>query len=358
MEDNNINIEQRDSESIIEKLKSKKKTYIIALSLALVLSIAWILPQPRIYNSEVTLAPEMSSMSGGSALGDIASSLGFDMGNMETADAFYPTLYPDLLQSTTFIVGLFDVQVETKDGQIKTNYYEYLTKHQKVSFWMLPFYKLKAFIASLSEDDSKTTSTSSKIDPSRLTREQELLVENVSSKIKCTVDKKTQVISISVTDQDPLICASMADSIRMRLQNFITDYKTKKARVDVDYFEKLVKKAKREYEEALAQYSGFSDSHFNMFLESTISKKSAMNNQVQTKLSIYNTVSNQLQTAQAKLQERTPSFTIIQCATVPNKPVGPKRMLFVAGMLILTFIGTTCYILKKHLGKWMTQLLW
>jgi uncharacterized protein involved in exopolysaccharide biosynthesis len=51
----------------------------------------------------------------------------------------------------------------------------------------------------------------------------------------------------------------------------------------------------------------------------------------------------------AKLQERTPVFTVVKGASVPIKPAGPKRMLFVAGMLILTFLGTAFYIVRKDL---------
>jgi uncharacterized protein involved in exopolysaccharide biosynthesis len=53
----------------------------------------------------------------------------------------------------------------------------------------------------------------------------------------------------------------------------------------------------------------------------------------------------QLEAAKAKVLERTPVFTVIKGADVPIKPAGPKRMLFVAGMLLLTFIGTSAYIL-------------
>ena len=41
--------------------------------------------------------------------------------------------------------------------------------------------------------------------------------------ISCNVDKRTGIISISVNDQDPLVCATIADSVRCKLQNFIID---------------------------------------------------------------------------------------------------------------------------------------
>jgi LPS O-antigen subunit length determinant protein (WzzB/FepE family) len=59
----------------------------------------------------------------------------------------------------------------------------------------------------------------------------------------------------------------------------------------------------------------------------------------------------QLQATKVKLQEKTPAFTTLKSATVPIKPTGPKRMLFVLGMLILTSVATAGYILKKNPQK-------
>ena len=55
-----------------------------------------------------------------------------------------------------------------------------------------------------------------------------------------------------------------------------------------------------------------------------------------------------MQAAKAKVQERTPAFTVIKGANVPIKPSGPKRMIFVAFILLLTFAGTSIYILSKQ----------
>ena len=61
----------------------------------------------------------------------------------------------------------------------------------------------------------------------------------------------------------------------------------------------------------------------------------------------YSALSTQLQSAKAKLQEKTPAFTTLQSATVPVKPAGPKRMIFVLSMLFLTFVIDTLYAAIK-----------
>ena len=70
---------------------------------------------------------------------------------------------------------------------------------------------------------SKKKTGDAKVDPFRLTKEQTKIVKALNKNVVCDVDKKTMVITINVTDQDPVICATMADTVKTRLQNFITD---------------------------------------------------------------------------------------------------------------------------------------
>lgn len=50
----------------------------------------------------------------------------------------------------------------------------------------------------------------------------------IRKSIAISVDKKNDVITISTEAQDPLICKTIADSVRQRLQEFITAYRTKR----------------------------------------------------------------------------------------------------------------------------------
>ena len=151
-----------------------------------------------------------------------------------------------------------------------------------------------------------------------------------------------------MTDQDPLVCAVMADSVKNRLQLFITNYRTNKANIDLKYTEALYDKAKSEYEEARGKYAAFSDENNNLILQSVKSKLDDLENDMQLKFNNYSAMVSQLQLARAKVQERTPAFTTLQSATVPLKPSGPKRMIFVAFITFVSFFATTIYLAYKE----------
>ena len=77
------------------------------------------------------------------------------------------------------------------------------------------------------------------------------------------------------------------------------------------------------------------------------SKEADLENEMQLKYNIYTAMNTQMQAAAAKLQEATPAFTIIQSASVPIKPAGPKRTFIALAMTMLVFFGLSIRILAK-----------
>lgn len=344
-----------DIKEVVALLWSKKKLFIRGAIIAFILSCVWILPKPRYYISTVSLAPETESGGDvGGSLSSLASSFGFNMGGSATGDAIYPMLYPDIMSSSDFLVSLFDVRVKDSKGEVDTDYYTYLTEHQEEFIWAIPMNRFKRWMRSLMPktesfklDDGK--GGEQKVNPFCLSEKQDMVVNALRQNIVGIFDLKTEVITISVTDQDKLVCATMADSVRTRLQKYITDYRTSKARIDAEYYKKLSSEAKESYEAAAKAYSDYCDAHQNVLLQAFISERDMLENDMQAKLSTYTALDAQYQAALAKIQQRTPAFTIIQGATVPIKPAGPKRMIFVAAMMFLTCFCISVYVLRKYL---------
>ncbi len=340
-----------DLRAVFLNLWKKKKTFIWVWVITAVISAALIFPVPRYYTTEVKLAPEMDNGMSGSALGSIASSMGFDLGSVQTSDAIYPMLYPELFSTNDFIVSLADIQIQTSDGEVKTDLFTYMKEYQAVAFYIVPFKWLRRQILSLipRERVSGESTSDGKMNPYRLSEEQNTIIEAIRSNISCDVDVKTQMVTISVTDQDRLVCALLADSIRVKLQDFIINYRTKKARVDVEYYQQLTNAAKEDYEVALKVYGNYCDANRDIILQSAISKRDELEGDVQLKYNAYTAMNSQLEASKAKLQERTPAFTLLQGAAVPIKPAGPKRIIFIIAMLFLATLVTLIYIYRKEI---------
>jgi len=345
MEENKIkNPEVIDLRVVFRKIWDNRKLFYKVLPIVFVLSCIYILGVPRTYDTKATLAPEMENALSNGTLGSLAASFGFDLGEMQTSDAITPLLYPELMEDNGFVTSLFNIQVKSLDGEINTTYCDYLRTKQKQTIWFIPFSMLKKLLLSGSETDP---AGSGEFDPYQLSKNDNDIAGAVRANIKLSIDKKTGVITINTKAQDPLICKTISDSTKVRLQEFITNYRTNKARLDYEYYQKLTREAKNEYEKTRQRYSSMSDASTKVSLRSIELKLEDMENDMQLKFNAYTTLNAQLQAAKAKVQERTPAFTTIQGAAVPIKATGPKRMLFVIGMLILAAFAIVFYISIK-----------
>lgn len=342
MEENKTNNpEIIDLRIIFKKIWENRRLFYKVLPVVFVLSCIYIFSLPRYYTTDAKLAPEMSNSMSGGTLGTIASAFGFDFGDMQTSDAITPLLYPDLMEDNAFVTSLFKIKVQDKDKEINTSYYNYLYKYQKKPWWEIISYSI---IGLFKSNDNKGQTIS---DPYALDKKGDDIVKKIGKNIKFSVDKKTGVITINVEDQDPRICKTLADSVMERLQQFITEYRTSKSRTDYEYYKHLATEAKKEYETVRQRYASMADASTHISMKSVELKLEDMENDMQLKYNTYTTLSTQLQAAKAKVQERTPVFTILKGAAVPIKPAGPKRMLFVFIMMLFGTIGISAYILTK-----------
>ena len=301
---------------------------------------------PKIYKSTVILAPEESGSSFSGSLSSLASMVGMNMKIGQTGDALYPEIYPDLMGSTGFVVGMFPVTVtRSKTGETYT-YFDYLDKHQKKAFYEYPQDWLKSVKDLFSSEEQQPSDH--KVNPKHLTKKEYDVAKNIMCRIDCSLDKKTNVITIVVEDQDPLIAATVADSVQMHLQRTITDYRTKKARNDMEYMQKLFDEAHMEYAKARQKYAAFGDSYQNLKMQSYVLKGDELENEMQLKYTIYQQVVEQLQLAKAKVQERTPAFTIVQEATVPVKHSSRPKIVTLIIWMILGFLLRSGILLWRN----------
>ena len=353
-----MNTEQKN-EAVVEKptlaqlwqdIKKHKRLYYKVLGITFVVSAIFLLGTPNYYRCTVKLAPELSGSKSTSSLASIASSFGINIGSGSMgSEALFPTLYPDLMNSVAFRASLFSIKVQRKGEDSTMTYYDYLNEGQKKSLVEYAFVPVKWLIKTVvSFINSDEEDTSGKVDPFKLTKEQYEIVELMEGKVVCDVDNKTLIITINVTDQDPLIAATMADSVQQHLQEFITDYRTRKARIDLTYNQKLYKESQERYEQARRRSAAYNDANQKVFLSRIRSEQTKLENEMNLQFQAYSQVSAQLQMAEAKVQEDTPAFTTLQPAFVPVKKAGPKRALLIVVLSILTSIFASLYIFHKE----------
>lgn len=321
--------------ALIKNILAKPKILGIYILTAALIGVIVAINTPKQYMASVVLAPEVSGaglgLSGG--LADMASNLGIDLNSgAKGLDAIYPDIYPEVFTSTDFIHALFPVIVRTAKDNVTKSYHDHLIKDTKIPFWKYP----QLWITKMMKKKDPNEPQQGKIDPLKISREDSELCEGIAKSISCQVDKKTSVITIAVSDQDPLVAAIMADTLQRRLQTYITEYRTKKAKTDYAYYKKLYGEAFAKYQKAQKLYATYCDANQDIVLESFQAKRDELENNMQTAFNNMSQLNTQVQSADAKIQERTPAFTILSKAKMPYRPTSTPRIVVVC---MFAFLG-------------------
>lgn len=341
---------QIDWMGILRQILAIRKTLYKAAGIGLILGILIALGTPKQYSVSITLSPEMGSGKSGNGLASMAASfLGGSIGT-DSPDALNATLAPDIVTSTPFLLELFDARVVSQDKKIDTTFTAYLDEQK--SSWAGYVLKLPSMavggIKSLFTDEEEEKTTTVQEGAIELNEKDAAKLEGLRKQISAEVDKKTAITTLSITLQDPKVTATIADSVVSKLQQYITTYRTSKAKEDCQYLEKLHKERQQEYYDAQQRYARYVDANSNVVFQSTMAERERLQNDMNLAYQVYSQVAQQLQVARAKVQEEKPVFAVVEPAVVPLYPSNTSRKVIVIGFVFLAVALTGAWML---LGK-------
>lgn len=341
---------------ILRRIISIRKTLYKAAGVGVVLGIIIALSIPKQYTVTVTLSPEMGGDKASGGLASLASSFLGGGASSNSPDALNATLAPDIVASTPFVLELFNTRVQTLDGELDTTLVAYLDE-QKTPWFS---YIIKApgmAIGAIKSIFTEKVDTVSALNPFQLTEKEATKVEGLRKAIIANVDKKTAMTTITVTLQDPKVTAIVADSIVAKLQQYIIDYRIKKAKEDCSYLEQLYKERQQEYYNAQSKYAHYFDSNRNIALQSVRAEQERLQNDMNLAYQVYSQVAQQLQVARAKIQEEKPVFAIIEPAIVPLLPSSTSRKAIIIGFIFLSIaiVGGWQLLGKEYWDKLKNQ---
>lgn len=332
---------------VLRKIIAIRKTLYKAAGVGLILGIIIALSIPKQYTVTVTLSPEMGGDKADGGLASLASSFLGTGATGSSPDALNATLAPDIVASTPFILELFNTKVQTLDGKLDTTLVAYLDEQK--SSWFSYIVKAPGMaIGAIKSLFSEEADTVSVLNPFQLTKEESEKVEGLRKVLTANVDKKTAMTTLTVTMQDPKVTAIVADSVVAKLQQYIIDYRIKKAKEDCAYLEQLYKERQQEYYDAQSKYAHYFDSNRNIALQSVRAEQERLQNDMNLAYQVYSQVAQQLQVARAKIQEEKPVFAVVEPATVPLQPSGTSRKVILIGIVFLAVCGTGAW---KLLGQ-------
>ena len=345
--DEEIEIDLMD---LLRKVIGIRKKIYKAAGIGLIIGVIVAISIPKQYTVEVTLSPEMGNDKAGGLSGLAASFLGSGVTMGDGTDALNASLSADIVSSTPFLLELSAMEIPVTKNEVMTlNTY----LDEETSPWWsyvigFPGMVIGGVKSLFTEEDEIASFDKTSQGAIELSKKESKKIAALKKMITASVDKKTSMTSVTATFQDPKIAAVVADSVVKKLQEYIIDYRTFKAKEDCIYLEKLFKERQQEYYIAQKKYADYLDSHDNLILQSVRAEQERLQNDMSLAYQVYSQVASQLQVARAKVQEEKPVFAVVEPAVVPLYPSGTSSKVYV---LVFVFLSVCIVIFWNLFGK-------
>lgn len=335
---NNIPEEQEiDIMELISKLWKKRMMIIKWCVAGAIIGLVAGFSIPKTYKAGATLAPETEQRMG-SGVSSIASMMGVSLDN--SVDAISVEMFPDVVASTPFIYGLFDLPVtfERKDSVITTDLLDYMLEYQKSPWWsyvvQAPF-KALGWVMSIGKE-KESDELPAELNPQNLPKKVRGVVKYFAENIMVTVDKKTGKTQISLEMQDPLVVATVVEAVMENLKDYMSDYRTSKTRQDVENLSLIYEQRKQDYYAAQQAYAQYVDGNRSVALRSAQAESERLQQEMNLAYQVYSQVATQLEAARIKEQEAKPVFAVLEPVAVPNQKAAPSKAKL---LVIFTFLA-------------------
>ncbi len=325
---------------IIKFVKDNFKKIVVYSAIFAILGIVYALMARKEFESKTTLMPEITSKSSMGGLSSLASLAGVDIGGMSGGgDAVRPDLYPNILQSIPFALYLLKQKVYVSEYKDTMSVEQYFNKLDE------------SFLTSLLKTSNKEVIKFDPLNKSKaleLDKKQDALVKELLTRVVTMIDRKSGIITISTKMPDPVVAASAAVIAGDYLKEYVTSYRTDKAKRQVKFLGQKVIEAKQKYQAAELAVAGFKDRNRFLILSTPKVEEARLTADFMFAQNVHNELQRQYEQAKIKVEDETPVFKVLEPAKIPLKRSEPKRIFIVfIAALIGGLIGTTVALWPK-----------
>lgn len=341
---------------IVQFLKDSRWTVLRWAIAFAIIGALYALSKPNEYTTLIRVMPELKGAANPGGLGDLRSLAGLAGVNLDNAsqpEAIRPDLYPDIVQSVPFTLHLLAQPVVTTERWKPYSLQDFLNEQGQDTWFG------RVLGSGESEPLATKVAQPNAAGPNggtlRLTKAQEGLSRQLNQRVNATIDKKSGIMTLSSSMPDPVVAAQVARYALDHLTKYVTDYRTGKARQQVEFLNQQVNNARRRYQATEYAVSAYRDRNRSVYLNTAKIEEQRLQADFLLAQTVYNDLSKQLELARIKVQEEAPVFQVLEPARVPLTKSGPHRTVITVGCAVLGAILGLGAFLVRRIGKPLTS---
>lgn len=276
------------------------------------------------------------------SLGGLAAMAGINIGAASGSD-LSPTIYPQIVSSLPFQLELMKTPLNFSGLSQPVTFFDYYTKIQKPNFFLKYTIGLPGVILGLpgtiisaikGEQPEKLIGEENK--PFELSDKQRDVRLILSNLISLETNVKDGILTLTAKMPEARAAAQLGQRAQELLQQYITEFKIKKAKANLDFIQQRYDETSKKFETAQLQLASFSDRNKNVSLATAKTEEQRLTSQYNLIYSLYSELAKQLEQAKIQVKQDTPVFTIIEPISVPTKKSKPNRPMI---LFIWLFLG-------------------
>ncbi len=323
------------AKTIWERRRFLVKTVLIFAVFGLIVALL----SPKEFTATSTIVPQMSGNSSKSNLSSLAAMAGFNINSSEPSSELSPMVYPQIVQSVPFQLELMNTHYSFPDIEEPLSLYDYYTNYRKPGVLAnikkytigLPFVLLGA-LKGEPDESAPVVPNSNAI---ALSKDQEDLRKMLAENVSLEADDKNGILVLRANFPDARLAAQIAEKAQHQLQQYITQFKIKKASAQLEFIRERYNEKKQEFEETQARLAAFRDRNKNVTSALAHTQEERLQSDYQIAFNVYSELATQLEQAQIQVKEDTPVFSVIKPVSVPLEDNNSGLMT----LLIWTFLG-------------------
>jgi uncharacterized protein involved in exopolysaccharide biosynthesis len=171
-------------------------------------------------------------------------------------------------------------------------------------------------------------------------------------KKRIILDEKGKIIKLSVSMPEPVIAAQVNHLILESLIAYVTEYKTEKQRLNLEFIEERVTESEKKFEQAQMKLASFRDSNQGIISQRLQTREEQLQFEFNIAYNIYNTLKQEFEQSAIQLKKETPVFTVLEKAAIPlgaSKPNKPLILIF--SIFVGLFLGFLINVYKVLLAN-------
>ena len=269
-------------------LKSTATGLLLGLFLSLIL--------PKEYEARMLTAAESTAIpDNDEALGELLAG-GIAGETPARYDALRPSLYPQIFASVPFLDSLSRIFVQPVDGASDS------------IFTLREYLEQQHFRLSTPSADA--------------------FIDELRERISIVPDEKTRTVAVVCRMRDPLVAATVLDSLNRRIHAYITEYRTRRSRAELSAATKVLAQAKERLYSAQEAQAAFEDRNRDLFTGNARKEQTRLRVQTALAKEEYARAVLKEQAARAKVVRVRPVFAVIEPPTVPVRPASPSKLKY------------------------------